>query len=242
METVITNNATDSSQTGVSGEGCWDLWGYGVALCLSLACAISESKCSSFIYYSICFTPLFLFLFSHTPFSLSPLGGAVFIFGLLIFFPPSLSLRSWLVKSFHHRVIPLTGLWAEDTCMLFCTCVLWLIIDGSVFSYLLIYSSLNRLRPPPPRAQAVKIRWICNNACYVTKLDIQNRLLIVKTLDTGLRWIFCQSTNRFIIRSAAYCSMITKVVPIQIQISELRQILLKILESLPARTRVCAPI
>ena len=91
METVITNNATDSSQTGVSGEGCWDLWGYGVALCLSLACAISESKCSSFIYYSICFTPLFLFLFSHTPFSLSPLGGAVFIFGLLIFFSPSLS-------------------------------------------------------------------------------------------------------------------------------------------------------
>ena len=164
------------------------------------------------------------------------------------FFPP-LSLRSWLVKSFHHRVVPLTGLWAEDTCMLFCTCVLWLIIDGSVFSYLLIYSSLNRLRPPhphspppPPRAQAVKIRWICNNACYVTKLDIQNRLLIVKTLDTGLRWIFCQSTNRFIIRSAVYCSMITKIVPIQIQISELRQILPKILESLPARTRVCAPI
>lgn len=93
METVITNNATDSSQTGASGEGCWDLWGYGVALCLSLACAISESKCSSFIYYSICFTPLFLFLFSHTPFSLSPLGGAVFIFGLLTFF--FFSLRSW---------------------------------------------------------------------------------------------------------------------------------------------------
>lgn len=79
METVITNKATDSSQTKISGEGCWDL-GYGVSLPLALACAISESKCSSFIYYSICFTPLFLFLFSHTPFSLSPLGGAVFIF------------------------------------------------------------------------------------------------------------------------------------------------------------------
>lgn len=86
METVITNKATDSSQTEVSREGCWDLWGYGVSRSLPPACAISESKCSSFIYYSICFTPLFLFLFSHTPFSLSPLVGAIFIFRLFLFF------------------------------------------------------------------------------------------------------------------------------------------------------------
>lgn len=84
METVITNKAMDSSQTEISGEGCWDLWRYGVFLSLLLACAISVSKCSSFINYSICFTRLFLFLFSHTPFRLSPLGGAVFIFGVFI--------------------------------------------------------------------------------------------------------------------------------------------------------------
>lgn len=84
MEMVITNKVMGSYQTEISEEGCWDLWGYGVSP-LSPICAISESKCSSFIYYSICFTPLFLFLFSRTPFSLSPLGGAIFIFGVSIF-------------------------------------------------------------------------------------------------------------------------------------------------------------
>lgn len=83
MEMVITIKATDSSQTEISEESDWDLRGYGVSPSL-LPVSISESKCSSFIYYSICFTPLFLFLFLHIPFSPSPLGGAIFILGVLI--------------------------------------------------------------------------------------------------------------------------------------------------------------
>lgn len=88
METAITNKAMDPSQTGISGEGCWDLWQRGVSLSPSVAWAISESKCSSFIYYSIRFTPVFLFLFPHTPFSPSPPAGDVFIFGVFLFLFP----------------------------------------------------------------------------------------------------------------------------------------------------------
>lgn len=117
MEMLITNKATDSSQTEISGEGCSDLRGYGVSLSLSLARAISESKCSSFMYYSICFTPLFLFLFSHTPFSHSPLGGAIFIFGDYIFLcflgevllslygPLTLFLSHWYRDTYHDVVL-----------------------------------------------------------------------------------------------------------------------------------------
>lgn len=151
METVITKNATDSSQTGASGEGCWDLWGYGVALCLSLACAISESKCSSFIYYSICFTPLFLFLFSHTPFSLSPLGGAVFIFGLLTFFFLSPLMT---VKSFHHGVVPLTGHWAEThvhVVLYMCFAINYWWLSLFVLVDLFVSESITTA-PPPPRS------------------------------------------------------------------------------------------
>lgn len=106
MEVVITNRATDSSQTEISGEGGWDLWRYRVLPTphnhLCFACAISVSKCSSFIYYSPCSTPLFLFLFSHTPFSLSSLGGAVFIFGVFIL------LSSW------HQHLSLAALHVGD--------------------------------------------------------------------------------------------------------------------------------
>lgn len=148
------------------------------------------------------------------------------------------------VKSFHHRAVPLTGHWAEThvhVVLYMCFAINYWWISLFVFVDLFVSESIT-IPPPPPGAQAVKIRRICNDACYVTQLDIQNRLLIVKTLDTGIIWIFFQSTNRFIIWSAVYCSMITKVVPIQIQVSELPQVLPKILESLSARTRVGALI
>lgn len=114
----------DSSQTGIPGEGCWDSWRYGLFLSLLLACAISVSKCSSFIHYSICFTPLFLFLFSHTPFSLSPLGGAVFIFGVFIF------LCSWR-SSPSITVWPFNDLKITNTCC----CIVHILSIFSLFHF-----------------------------------------------------------------------------------------------------------
>lgn len=111
METVITNKAMDSSQTEISGEGCWDSWRYGVFLSLLLACAISVSKCSSFIYYLICFTPLFLFLFH-----IHHLASAHLV-ELYLFLEPWFSWQSSpSITGWPSYDLKLTDLCSEDTC------------------------------------------------------------------------------------------------------------------------------
>ena len=58
---VITYRGEDGSK--LSG-GAAETYDDKVVHSPSLVCAISVSKCSLFIYYSVCFTPVFLFYFS----------------------------------------------------------------------------------------------------------------------------------------------------------------------------------
>lgn len=91
METVITNKATDSSQTDVSGEGRRDLWRYGVFLPPSLLVPVLfqyQSAHRSSIIHSVslhCFS--FCFHIHHL--------ASVHLVELYLFLECSFFSRSW---------------------------------------------------------------------------------------------------------------------------------------------------